>query len=139
MAFEALEVTLTLTRQLRGVVPVIQRADRDLASQLSRAVSSVALNLSEGRCRAGRDRTHGYRIAAGSADEARTALRRGLGVRRLRADEGASRDTRPSSRDALEAHALSRERIPGTGDTSFAVAAIQKFFSRPIWSGAKAA
>ena len=46
----------------------------DLADQVSRAVSSVALNLAEGSGRFGRDRTHHFRIAYGSAMEASTGL-----------------------------------------------------------------
>ncbi len=38
-------------------------------------MNSIALNLSEGRQRDGRDRLHHFRIAAGSADESRTALK----------------------------------------------------------------
>ena len=55
---------LSLLRGLRG----------DLADQVSRAVSSVALNLAEGSGRFGRDRTHHFRIAYGSAMEASTGL-----------------------------------------------------------------
>ena len=46
-----------------GIRPVMARTER------------VALNIAESRRRIGRDQTQGYRIAAGSADEARTALR----------------------------------------------------------------
>ena len=55
---------LSLLRGLRG----------DLADQVSRAVSSVALNLAEGSGRFGRDRIHHFRIAYGSAMEASTGL-----------------------------------------------------------------
>ena len=55
---------LTLLRGLHG----------DLAEQVSRAVSSVALNLAEGSGRFGRDRIHHFRIAYGSAMEASTGL-----------------------------------------------------------------
>ena len=75
MRFEALELSLDVIRSLRGVLPRIQRQDRDLARQIRRAVSSVALNLGEGNRRQGGDRKHLWRIAAGSAEEVRTALR----------------------------------------------------------------
>jgi four helix bundle protein len=39
-----------------------------------RAASSAALNVAEGSKRAGKDRAHHYRIAAGSAAEVRTAI-----------------------------------------------------------------
>ena len=73
--FDALDVSLEIVVSVRDVVSRLKRLDPDLASQLRRAVSSVALNVSEGSRREGRDRLHLYRIAAGSADEARSALR----------------------------------------------------------------
>jgi four helix bundle protein len=72
MPFDALQVSLQLVAALADVVPHIP--DRDLVDQLRRAATSVSLNLSEGRRRAGKDRLHCWRIAAGSADEVRTAL-----------------------------------------------------------------
>jgi four helix bundle protein len=47
---------------------------RALTDQTVRAVTSVALNLAEGAGRRGNDRLHHWRIAYGSALEARTAL-----------------------------------------------------------------
>jgi four helix bundle protein len=47
---------------------------RALTDQTVRAVTSVPLNLAEGAGRRGRDRVHHWRIACGSALEARTAL-----------------------------------------------------------------
>ena len=47
---------------------------RALTDQTVRAVTSVPLNLAEGAGRRGRDRAHHWRIAYGSALEARTAL-----------------------------------------------------------------
>jgi four helix bundle protein len=52
----------------------LERRDKDLARQLRRAASSVALNLSEGRKRVGRDRLHLWRIADGSNEECRACL-----------------------------------------------------------------
>ena len=75
MRFEALELSLDAIRNLRQPVRIITSRDPKLADQLRRAASSVSLNLSEGSRRVGRDRTHLWRIAAGSADEAVTALR----------------------------------------------------------------
>ena len=43
--------------------------------QLRRAAASIASNFSEGSQRVGGDRLHQYRIAAGSAAEARVQLR----------------------------------------------------------------
>ena len=74
MKFDALEVALELIRQIAGAVTTIGRFDPDLARQIRRAGSSLALNLAEGRKRSGRDRLHLFRVAAGSAAEVRTAL-----------------------------------------------------------------
>ena len=59
------------------VLRLVRRASptpRALADQTVRAVMSVPLNLAEGAGRRGRDRAHHWRIAYGSALEARTAL-----------------------------------------------------------------
>lgn len=72
--FQVLNVSLELIQALRPVLTAIAHHDRDLASQLKRSGSSIPLNISEGARRAGRDRLHSYRIAAGSAAEARTTL-----------------------------------------------------------------
>jgi four helix bundle protein len=66
---------LELIRSLRGPVRKIRRHKARLAAQLEDAASSVAANVAEGNRRVGRDRLHLFRIAAGSADEARTHLR----------------------------------------------------------------
>jgi len=75
MPFDAFEISLSLVSSLRPLIDRIKLHDPDLASQLRRAASSVSLNLCEGRRRAGRDRLHHWRIAAGSADEVRASLR----------------------------------------------------------------
>ncbi len=72
--FEAYEVALELVAALRPVLDRLGKQDRDLADQIRRAAASMVLNLAEGARRAGRDRLHFYRIAAGSAAEVRAAL-----------------------------------------------------------------
>jgi four helix bundle protein len=72
--FDALDVSLEMIRLLADPIRSIGRCDPDLARQLRRAAASVAMNLAEGRQRAGRDRAHLFRVAAGSAAETRTAL-----------------------------------------------------------------
>jgi four helix bundle protein len=73
--FQALEYSLDVIRQLRVPVQRLRARDRDLHDQIRRAAGSVAMNLAEGWKRAGGDRVHHFRIAAGSASELRAALR----------------------------------------------------------------
>ena len=73
--FQTLDLSLDLVRALREPLVDLLRRDPDLAQQLRRAAASVSLNLAEGNRRAGRDRIHLFRVAAGSADEVRACLR----------------------------------------------------------------
>src|SRR5437764_525981 len=74
MSFDALTVAIELAAALRAPLEQLRRHDRDLADQTRRATSSVALCLGEGQRRAGKDRLHLFRVAAGSAAEVRVAL-----------------------------------------------------------------
>jgi four helix bundle protein len=68
-------VSIELIQLLRPLVERIRRRDRSLADQLVRAANSIALNVAEA------DHSHGgnvrlrFHSAAGSASEARMALR----------------------------------------------------------------
>ncbi len=73
-SFVAFNLSLALIRALRPLISHLTKHDRNLEKQLRAAASSVALNLSEGRKRRGRDRLHFWRIAAGSAEESRACL-----------------------------------------------------------------
>jgi four helix bundle protein len=73
--FQALEVALVAIAELRPIVDRLRRVDRDLSDQLRRALSSVALNIGEGNRSDGGHRTTRFSSAAGSANEARVALR----------------------------------------------------------------
>jgi four helix bundle protein len=73
--FHALNHSLDAIRHLRQPLGIITQRDPDLARQLRRAAASVALNLSEGLARTGRDRIHLWRVAQGSANEAVACLR----------------------------------------------------------------
>ena len=61
-------------RMLRPVIEEIEKSDRDLARQLRRASSSVALNVSEGSGSHGGTRVERYRNALGSARETGACL-----------------------------------------------------------------
>ena len=70
-----LEHALEIARLARPVVEAIQRKDRDLASQVRRAISSIALNSAEGlRTRSGNARLR-FETALGSLREARAGVR----------------------------------------------------------------
>ena len=72
--FVAYTVALDLVRSLRPIIPAIKRYDRNLADQLHRAATSVALNIAEGqRVSAGNMRLR-FETAQGSASEVRAGL-----------------------------------------------------------------
>jgi four helix bundle protein len=73
-SFHAYDIALELIRACRPLIERVARRDRSLAEQMRRAVQSATLNLREGNRRAGGDRLHSFRIAAGSADEVVGAL-----------------------------------------------------------------
>ena len=65
---------LEVLRELRPVVAQIETSDRDLARQLRRASTSIALNCSEGSGSSGGTRRERYRNALGSARETGACL-----------------------------------------------------------------
>jgi len=72
--FIAYEVSLDVIKSLRAVMPQIEPNDRELADQIKRAASSVALNLAEGQRLTKGNKPKHYAIAHGSANEVRAAI-----------------------------------------------------------------
>jgi len=72
--FIALDVAVQAAAACLELVSAVRGAPGDLVSQVSRAATSVTLNLSEGSGRNGKDMTHHYRIAYSSAREASTGI-----------------------------------------------------------------
>ena len=75
MSFHASEVAHELVTTLKPVWLRLCRRAPKLADQLFRAMSSIPLNVDEGRNRQGRDRINLWNYAAGSAGEVRSILR----------------------------------------------------------------
>jgi len=73
--FEALEAALEMIAIVRPVIDKVARHDPDLARQMKRSASSAPSCLAEGNRRRGRDRSHLWTIALGSADEFGVQLR----------------------------------------------------------------
>jgi four helix bundle protein len=68
------DTVIDVLRRLRPVVAQIEAHDRDLARQLRRAASSLALNVSEGSGSRGGTRRERYCNALGSARETGACL-----------------------------------------------------------------
>ena len=71
---DAQKVAMELIEGLREIVARVRTGSPDLADQMRRAATSVALNVAEGTRRQGRDKKRVYRIAAAEAQELKTAL-----------------------------------------------------------------
>ena len=70
-----LEHALGVVAMARPLVEAIQRKDRDLASQLRRAISSIALNVAEGLGNAGGNARLRFETARGSLKGAQAGIR----------------------------------------------------------------
>jgi four helix bundle protein len=73
-------VVLEVVRGVRPVIEEIERKDPDLGRQIRRAVSSVALNLSEGMYSRGKNRGARYHTAMGSMRETLSCIEVGMAL-----------------------------------------------------------
>ncbi len=73
--FEALEIAIEAVAAVHEVIERLPRGCGALADQSRRSIISAPLNLAEGSGRAGRDRLYHWRIASGSAQEAKACMR----------------------------------------------------------------
>jgi len=85
--FHAYVVALEIVRAVAPLIDRIAQRDPDQAKQVRKAMSSIPMNVAEGRRRSGRDRLYHYNVAAGSADEVSTALEIAEAARILRRGE----------------------------------------------------
>jgi len=69
-----LEHAIKVVELSRPLVEAIQRRDRDLASQLRRAISSIALNVAEGMGNAAGNARLRFESARGSLKEAQAGI-----------------------------------------------------------------
>jgi four helix bundle protein len=82
------DVILEVVGELRPVMGQIERCDADLARQMRRAASSVALNTAEGMYSQGKNRGARYHIALGSMRETLACIEVGVALGYLaRVDE----------------------------------------------------
>jgi four helix bundle protein len=75
MGLQVHEMAITIIEALAPLVLLVQRRDRELASQLRRAASSIVLNIAESEYSDPGNRRARLFTAAGSANESRSALR----------------------------------------------------------------
>lgn len=85
--FRVLDVSIDFAASCEKIASALRRrgCDKPLASQLSRAADSVALNLAEGVGVRGARRMYHYRIALGSGREAVTGIRLAIAKNRVSA------------------------------------------------------
>lgn len=88
MALQVGELSLELIETLRPVVPRIKAKDRSLADQITRAASSIALNIGEAEYSDPGNRRARFFTAAGSAGETYNAVRVAVGWRYFSKSEG---------------------------------------------------
>jgi four helix bundle protein len=86
MALQVHQLALSVVDSLAPLMPFVQRRDPNLASQLRRAASSIALNIAESEYSDPGNRRARLFTAAGSANESRMALKVAIAWGYLRAE-----------------------------------------------------
>ena len=74
-ALQVAELSFEAIEALRPLIPRIKRNDKSLADQLTRAATSVSLNIAEGDLSDPGNRRARFFTAAGSANESLAAVR----------------------------------------------------------------
>jgi four helix bundle protein len=90
MALQVATFSFEMIGALRPLMPQIRRRDRALADQISRAASSVALNIAEGDFSDPGNARARFFTAAGSANETLAGLKVAVGWGYLEAHEAAA-------------------------------------------------
>jgi len=90
MALQVAALSIQLIETLRPLVPRIRQRDKSLADQLTRAASSIALNIGEAEHSDAGNRRARFFTAKGSANETLTAVRVAIAWRYLTADDAQS-------------------------------------------------
>ncbi len=88
MALQVASLSIELIETLRPLVPRIKQKDKSLADQLTRAASSIALNIAEAQHSDPGNRRARFFTASGSASETLAAVRVALAWRYLQEREG---------------------------------------------------
>jgi four helix bundle protein len=83
-------MAITIIETLAPLVALVQRQDRELASQLRRAASSIALNIAEAEYSDPGNKRARLFTAAGSANESRSAVRVAIAWRYVSRDRAES-------------------------------------------------
>jgi four helix bundle protein len=81
-------LSIELIETLRPLVPRIKQKDKSLADQITRAASSIALNIGEAELSDPGNRRARFFSAAGSAGETLTAVKVAIAWRYFGDDEG---------------------------------------------------
>jgi four helix bundle protein len=88
MALFVASLSIELIETLRPLMPRIKQKDKSLADQITRAASSIALNIGEAELSDPGNRRARFFTAAGSAGETLTAVKVAVAWGYFRADEG---------------------------------------------------